>query len=191
MSDPASPSPVPRATMPFFHSLTDIVTCSLSDLIGESEDPAAALAAVIAEMEEGKAGTARTVANAAATVTRLEGELAARRAEAERWRDEAKAAVLAGRDGDARTALVLKREAGDMAEAVEQELGQAKATHKHLQTTARALEARLSDARRKQSQLDSGQPVRWVEPLATDPAAPEDRASVDDELEALRRELGG
>ena len=118
--------------------------------------------------------------------------MAARRAEADRWQTDAKAALGDGREDAARAALVRKREATDMAAAVEQELDGAKATHRHLQTTARALEARLSDARRKRASLDAGEPVEWAEPiLPADPVTGETRDTVEDELEALRREMGG
>ena len=178
--------------MPYFSRLTDIVTCSLSDLLAEADDPGRALAEIIAEMEQGSAGAARAVATAAGTVTRLEGELTARRGEIDRWDKSAKEELKAGREEQAKAALIRRREARDMVAALEQELDAARGTHSHLQTTARALDARLSDARRKRATLEAGGDVDAVEPVLPDePVGGAGRSSVDDELEALRKELAG
>ena len=178
--------------MPYFSRLTDIVTCSLSDLLAEADDPGRALAEIIAEMEQGSAGAARAVATAAGTVTRLEGELTARRGEIDRWDTSAKEELKAGREEQAKAALVRRREARDMVAALEQELDAARGTHAHLQTTARALDARLSDARRKRATLEAGGDMDAVEPVLPDePIGGAGRSSVDDELEALRKELAG
>ena len=178
--------------MPYFSRLTDIVTCSLSDLLAEAEDPSRALSEIIAEMEQGSAGAARAVAAAAGTVTRLDGEFAARRGEIDRWDASAKQELKAGREEQAKAALVRRREARDMVAALEQELDAARGTHAHLRTTARALDARLSDARRKRATLEAGGDLEAVEAeLPDEPLTGPDRSSVDDELEALRRELAG
>ena len=175
--------------MPYFSRLTDIVTCSLSDLLAESGDPDKALSEIIEEMELGQAGAARSVATAAGTVARLEKELGEQRGEADRWRAEAKAELQAGREDEARTALVRRREADALAAGLEQELDAARGTHRHLQTTARALEARLNDAKRKRAQLAAGRPPGD----APAPAAPAPAAAaadgIEDELAALRAEM--
>ena len=178
--------------MPYFSRLTDIVTCSLSDLLAEADEPDRALSEIVAEMEQGVAGAARSVATAAGTVARLEGELAARRGEIDRWDRSAKDELRAGREEQAKAALVRRREARDMVAALEQELETARGTHRHLQTTARALDARLADARRKQAQLAAGDEADFMPHAAPNvPSAGEARTTVDDELEALRKELGG
>ena len=179
--------------MPYFSRLTDIVTCSLSDLLAEADDPTRALAEIIAEMEQGSAGAARSVATAAGTVTRLEGEVEARRTEIDRWDEAAKDELRSGNEEEARAALIRRREARDMVAGLEQELEAARGTLTHLRTTARALDARLADARRKRATLEGGGDVRFVE--AAHPARPAAAAvaeeSVDDELAALRAELAG
>ena len=179
--------------MPYFSRLTDIVTCSLSDLLAEAEDPGRALSEIIAEMEQGSAGAARAVATAAGTVARLDGELAARRGEIDRWDASAKEELKAGHEERAKAALIRRREARDMVAALEQELEAARGTHAHLRTTARALDARLADARRKRAALESGGDLDLVDaPAPADlPATATAGESVDDELEALRKELAG
>ena len=177
--------------MPFFSRLTDIVTCSLSDLLAETADPDAALAEIIAEMELGRAGAARSVATAAGTVDRLNRDVAEQRGEADRWRDEAKRELQAGREAEARTALLRKREAEDVTAGLEQELSAAESLLKHLRTTARALEARLNDAKRKRAALAAGEDLPAEPTPAANPAAATADDGIEDELAALRAELGG
>ena len=178
--------------MPFFSRLTDIVTCSLSDLLAESGDPDAALAEIIAEMELGRAGAARSVATAAGTVARLNRDVAEQRRDADRWQAEAKRELSAGREAEARTALVRRREATDVIAGLEQELVSAEELHRHLQTTARALEARLNDAKRKRAALAAGEALPADATPAPEPAAADaGDDGIDDELAALRAELGG
>ncbi len=176
--------------MPYFSRLTDIVTCSLSDLLAETDDPEAALAEIIAEMELGRAGAARSVATAAGTVARLTREIEEQQAESARWQAEAKRELSAGNEAEARVALVRRREAADVIAGLEQELSSAAELHRHLQTTGRALEARLNDAKRKRAALAAGEELPAEARPAVEPAAAADDG-IEDELNALRAELGG
>ncbi|MFH5805713.1 PspA/IM30 family protein [Alienimonas sp. DA493] len=177
--------------MPFFSRLTDIVTCSLSDLLADVDDPDAALAEIIAEMELGRAGAARSVATAADTAARLNREIAEQQAEADRWQAEAKKELAAGREAEARTALVRRREAADVIAGLRQELSSAEELHRHLQTTARALEARLNDAKRKRASLANGETPAADAPAPVEaaPAAAPPDDDIEHELAALRAEL--
>ena len=47
--------------MSYFSRLTDIVTCNLTEILSSSDDPIAAIAQVISEMEEGLGGCERCV----------------------------------------------------------------------------------------------------------------------------------
>ncbi|QDT16273.1 PspA/IM30 family protein [Alienimonas californiensis] len=177
--------------MPFFSRLTDIVTCSLSDLLAGVDDPDAALGEIIAEMELGRRGAARSVATAADTAARLSREIAEQQAAADRWQSEAKRELAAGREAEARTALLRRRDAADVIAGLRQELSSAEELHRHLQTTARALEARLNDAKRKRAALAAGAsgadaPRPFVE---TAPAAARPDDDIELELAALRAEL--
>ena len=180
--------------MPYFSRLTDIVTCSLSDLLAEAEDPGRALAEIIAEMEQGSAGAARAVATAAGTVARVEGELGARRGEIDRWDAAAKEELKAGNEDAAKAALVRRREARDMVAALEQELESARGTH---DAFADDRPRPRRPPRRRPPQTGRAR-QRWRRRLhrgRTHAAAPPGTAaageSVDDELEALRKELAG
>ena len=178
--------------MPFFSRLTDIVTCSLSDLLAESDDPDRALAEIIAEMELGKSGAARSVATASGTVDRLTRDVNDSRGDADRFRAEAKRALTDGDEAEARAALIRKKEAEAVIAGLEQELSSAESLLKHLQTTARALEARLNDAKRKRAALAAGESLPDDRQPAAEPvaaAAADD--GIEDELAALRAELAG
>ncbi len=61
--------------MSYFSRLTDIVTCNLTEILTEAEDPGAAIADVISEMEEGLSGCERCVHRAERAATELRGEL--------------------------------------------------------------------------------------------------------------------
>lgn len=179
--------------MNYFSRLTDIVTCNLTEMLAREADPAAALQKITAEMEEGLAGARRSVATATANEGRLQKELAELHGQTDQLTDEAKSQLRAADESAARLALVRKQEVVDVIAGLEQQRKAAIATRDHLTTTLRALEARLSEARRRQQELQSS-------PLVVAPSAKAGRAAVrnDDprtgqveaELDSLKRELG-
>jgi phage shock protein A len=179
--------------MNYFSRLTDIVTCNLNEMLARESDPAAAIRKIIAEMEEGLAGARRSVATATANEERLGKELAELSGQTEQLTEEARSALKAADESAARVALARKQEVADVMAGLEQQHKAANATREHLTTTLRALEARLSEARRRQEDLQAG-------PKARTPAASGGRTAtldddprtrrIEDELEALKRELG-
>ena len=177
--------------MTYFSRLTDIVTCNLTDLLRESADPVATLDEIVLEMEEGLAGARRSVKTAAGNAERLLAEIETHRNQVTIWKESARQAVAAGQEDEARIALSRKQELEDVAAGLEQEYAAAVATRDHLDTTHRALQARLADARRKRAEL-TGETVP-PEPVASY-ASPEPigerQQSIEDELAALKRELG-
>lgn len=180
--------------MNYFSRLTDIVTCSLTEILAKEADPATAIRRIIGEMEEGLAGAQRSVNTATANEERIRGELEEHAAQVDYWMSQAKSELQAGSEEAARTALIRKREIEDLIAGLEQQHQAAIATCEHLSTTLRALEARLAEARRKQQQLETESPPEAKSTLSTShPAAPvnDTRAEqIERELEALRRELG-
>jgi phage shock protein A len=179
-------------TMNYFSRLTDIVTCNLNEILAREADPQAALQKIITEMEAGLAGARRAVATAAANEERLGKELAELGQQAEQLTEEARNGLRADDESAARLALLRKQEVVDVVGGLEQQLKAAHATREHLTTTLRALEARLSEARRRQLELEASPKAR-VGSSKTGGAAGEDdpRAQeIETELEALRRELG-
>lgn len=183
--------------MSFFSRLSDIVSCKLDDLIGGQADPAAAMARIISEIEEGLAGAKRSVTAAGGSEERLKGELAERKQQAVWWGDKARQELAHDHEDAARQALMRKRETEDLAAGIEQQLAAATSTREHLSTTMRAIEARLSEARRKQEEfrasLSATAPPRTTSgPSGSAPPPTIDRArasQIEAELEALRKEL--
>lgn len=180
--------------MTFFSRLTDIVTCNLSHLLAQAEDPRAAIAEIILEMREGLSGAQRSVNTASASEERLRQEIDSHRTQVEVWTVKAKEHLIAGVEAEARQSLLRKREVEDLIAGLLQQHRAAIATKDHLATMQRALEARLAEALRRQESL--GVPIQ--EAPSTTPSylsmphsVAEDRhREVDAELEALRQELG-
>lgn len=179
--------------MSYFSRLTDIVTCNLQDLLARENDPQSAIGRIVAEMEEGFDGAQISVRTAQASVSRLQTELTDHQARADHWYNTARVALQENNDTEARAALLRKGEVDDLIAGLKQQLSAAEATREQLATTMRALEARLTEARRKLADIG-------VEPATEPPArstaatqsAPVDNTraeQVEAELEALRRSL--
>lgn len=176
--------------MTYFSRLTDIVTCNLTDLLKQSGDPVATLDEIVLEMEEGLAGARRSVNTAANNAERLLGEIEAHRNQVTIWKESARQAVVGGHEDEARIALTRKQELEDVTAGLEQEYAAAVATRDHLETTHRALQARLADARRKRAELTGdAAPVDPAAPYAVQETADDRNQAIEDELEALKREL--
>ena len=185
--------------MSFFSRLSDIVSCKLEDLIAEQVDPPAAMARIIAEIEEGLAGAKRSVTAAAGSEERLKAELEERRKQAAGWGNKAREEMAGDNEEAARQALLRKRETEDLEAGIEQQLAAATSTREHLTTTLRAIEARLSEARRRLHDLQAPSSGASAKPAAarrgpagSSPPPTIDRtraAQIEEELAALRREL--
>jgi phage shock protein A len=184
--------------MSFFSRLSDIISCKLDDLLAEAGEPASAIARVVAEIEEGLNGARRSVQAATNSEKRLQGELDERNGQVAYWGGKAREELLAGREDGARHALSMKRETEDLAAGLQQQLAAAASTREHLTTTLRAIEARLAEARRRQTELTDPAAtltrvaVQKAVSSAIAPATDNARAAqIEAELEALRRELKG
>lgn len=181
--------------MSYFSRLTDIVTCNLSEILSSADDPSAAIAQVIGEMEEGLSGCERCVHRAERAATDLRKELDEYVAQVGSWMDKAKTALSAGDEPTAREALLRKKEVEDLLAGLEREHRAAEATHDSLKTTLRALEARIAEARRRSNQMETGddeaEPIADIETSGIESSIGASRSQlIDDELAELRRELG-
>ncbi len=143
-------------------------------------------------MEAGLAGARRSVATAAANGERLGKEVAELDQQTDQLTEEARACLRAADESAARLALLRKQEVADVVAGLQQQLKAAHATREHLTTTLRALEARLSEARRRQLELETspksrvGSSKSGSTTIEDDPRAHE----IETELAALKRELG-
>jgi phage shock protein A len=171
--------------MPYFSRLTDIVTCNLTALLEGAPDPAAALAEIVREIEEGVTGANRSATTAARNAARLAAEIEEQRQQVEYWMSQARKHLADQDDDMARQALFRKREVEDLVAALIDQQRAAQATREHLTTMLHALQARLADAERRLGGLQ-GVPV--AETLERR-EPPTEHADVDAELERLRKEL--
>ena len=180
--------------MTYFSRLTDIVTCSLTEILSKEADPASAIRQIILEMEEGLAGAQRSVNTATASEERIHREIEEHTTQIQFWTSKAKDELQAGSEGGARLALVRKREIDDLVAGLQQQHKAATATRDHLTTMLHALEARLAEARRKRQQLESDMPQGDVAVLsATESTTTVNQAraeQIERDLEELKRELG-
>lgn len=180
--------------MTYFSRLTDIVTCNLTQLLAQAEDPRAAISEIIREMREGVSGAQRSVNTAIASEQRLSLEMESHQAQIDLWTGKAREQLQAGSETEARQCLLRKREVEHLIAGLAQQHKAATATRTHLATMQRALEARLSEALRRQESLG-------FVTLETAPSVPHYLASptpvaedlhceIDAELELLKRQLG-
>ena len=180
--------------MSYFSRLTDIVTCNLTRLLAQSEDPHAAILDIIQEMQEGLAGAQRSVNTARASEEHLRQEIESHRSQIEMWLAKVKEQLQTGADADARQSLLRKREVEDLIAGLAQQHDAAIKYREHLSTMKGALEARLSEALRKRESL--GVPATDAQTdvpayLANQPSITKNTDhDVDAELERLKRELG-
>jgi phage shock protein A len=177
--------------MNYFSRLTDIVTCNLNEILARESDPVAALRRIIAEMDEGLAGARRSVSTAATNEQRLRGELGELHGQVEHLTEEARESLRAGDESAARVTLVRRQEVADVIAGLEQQHKAACATRDHLNTTLRALEARLSEARRRMQELEVSPKMRVS--ASTGQSLPYDdprSRQIEDELATLKREIG-
>ena len=173
--------------MPFFSRLTDIVTCNLTDLLTNSDDPQATLQEIIDEMEQGLAGAQRSVQTAQKNKRALEEDLKDSQKQIADWDATALEQLNAGDENAARTSLYRKKEVTDIAAGFEQQVQVAHSTYESLMTTYRALEARLAEAKRKQAEL--GVKENDDHSTLTTTAKQLREQEVEDELAALKNRI--
>lgn len=183
--------------MSFFSRLTDIVTCNVNELIRNAPDPKVAAQQILRELEEGVAGARRSARTAATATGRCDCEIQQNQSQIVYWNSQAKSDLAEGNESGARLSLIRKKEVEDLVAALHREQQAARATHEHLQTVLRAVEARLAEARRIHRELN---PESSVMPHASTPQIEDAllnppevdshrEQQIDEELERLRREL--
>jgi phage shock protein A len=180
--------------MPHFSRLTDIITCSISEILNTSTDPTQTLREIIDEMNEGLTACRRNVKTSATNGDRLKREIADYESQITEWKDRAKQFLSEGDEDGARDALRRKVEVEDLIAGLRPELDAANSTCQHMLRIQKALEARQAEAIRKMEEM-TGMVAEVQQPSATAAmsasAASRVRANeVEAELEALKRELG-
>jgi phage shock protein A len=139
--------------MGIFARLSDLITANVNALLDQVEDPERMLAQALREMEQAQALARRHAAAAIAAERRLGRELAQNRARAAHWREQARAALAAGREDLARRALACTLEHDDLARSLEGQHAAAVETSTEVRGALRALETRMAEARHRQRAL--------------------------------------
>jgi len=189
--------------MNYFNRLTDIVTVNLTSLLTSADDPGEAIDQIVTEIRTGLDGAERSVGTARRNEQKVLEELSELSHQLTVFTERARAALSAGNESEAREALERKQEVIDLVAGLEQQLQAAIATREQLETTQKALKARLAEAERRQRELreetsaDTGSTANHSAAArfgalggAAQNSPPERRSAVDAELDALRRELG-
>jgi phage shock protein A len=180
--------------MSYFSRLTDIVTCNLSEILAQEENPEEAIEQIIYEIQEGVAGALRSLKTAGNNADRLKQEIVTHTEQGEKLAQQAISAIENDQENAARELLVRKTEQFDLVAGLQQQLTSANNLVQHLTTTHRALEARLHDAQRKQQDLKDGVigNAGEVQPSApeNETSAPDRNQQIEDELAALKKKLG-
>lgn len=179
--------------MSYFSRLTDIVTCNLSEILAQEENPEEAIEQIIYEIHEGVAGALRSLKTAQTNVERLEREIQEHTDQAANLAEQAMSALENDNEDEARKLLLRKTEQLDLVAGIEQQISSANNLVQHLTTTHRALEARLHDAQRKKQELKDGvvgeadaKPRNPTEEVMETDRSQE----IEDELAALKKKLG-
>ncbi len=181
--------------MPHFSRLTDIITCSLTEILEEAEDQQQTLREVLDEMEEGLASARRVARTSAANRDRLQKEIEAHTAQVGGWVEKAKSSLRAGDETGARMALTRKVEVEDLIEGLKPELDASESNYQNMLRIQKALEARHSEAQRRLVDLTGESTEVRLESEtaihAVNQSQQEKSCEVEAELEALRRQLEG
>jgi phage shock protein A len=180
--------------MPHFSRLTDIVTCSLTEILESSDDPATTLREIVEEMEEGLTSARRVARTSGSNRDRLQKEITTHSTQLNDWLSKAKTALSDGDETTAREALTRKVEIEDLIEGLTPELEAANATWQNMLRIQKALEARHSEAIRRMAELTGKTPAVRLESEtaahAITQSEQEKSTEVEAELEALRKQLG-
>jgi phage shock protein A len=180
--------------MPYFTRLTDIVTCSLTDILDGSANPELTLQDVIQEMKQGLSGARRSARTADSNRVRIQNDIEEHSSQMTEWVNRARQSLEAGREDEARDALTRKVELEDLIDGLKPEVEAASKTHEHMLRIQKALEARHSEALRRLSELTGdSQTIQLESETAVHPVAQSQQDKLDEveaELQALKKELG-
>lgn len=139
--------------MSIFSRTRDIIAANVIDLVERSNDPAKTIRVMILEMEETlvevRASAARYIAD-----QKEKGRQIAQLAELQaNWTERAELALSKDRDDLARAALMEKEKLVELAEELRDEVGQIDAALRALEADIAKLQAKLREARNRQSAI--------------------------------------
>jgi phage shock protein A len=141
--------------MSIFSRTRDIIAANVIDLVNRSDDPAKTIRVIIMEMEETlvevRAAAARSIADQKEKIRQVAqiGQLQ------DSWTERAELALSKGRDDLARLALIEKEKLTDLGEELNEEIAGIGQALRALETDIAKLQAKLREARARQSALSA------------------------------------
>jgi phage shock protein A len=139
--------------MGIFTRVRDIISSNINAMLEKAEDPEKLVKMMIREMEDTLVEIKANCASGMATKKKIKREMETVLDLAKTWDAKAELAINKGREDLAREALMEKRRHVERAEALEEELDQAKTLVTQCQSDIMQLEDKLSAAREKQRVL--------------------------------------
>jgi phage shock protein A len=150
MSQKTRDSRMEDVEMGIFTRVRDIINANINAMLDKAEDPEKLVKMMIREMEDTLVEIKANCAAAMATKKKIAREMELTLQHAKNWGGKAELAVEKGREDLAREALMEKRRFVERAEALENELEQAKGLVTQYQNDIMQLEDKLGAAREKQ-----------------------------------------
>ena len=139
--------------MGIFTRVRDIISSNINAMLDKAEDPEKLVKMMIREMEDTLIEIKANCASGMATKKKIKREIETVLDLAKSWDNKAQLAIDKGREDLAREALLEKRRHVERAEALEEELEQAKNLVTQCQSDIMQLEDKLGSAREKQRVL--------------------------------------
>jgi len=179
--------------MPHFSRLTDIITCSLSEILSQCTDQKQTLQEILSEMQEGLNACSRNIKTSLATQQRLQREITAYELQIAEWKTRARQTLLETDEEAARDALRRAMELEDLIAGLRPELEATSSNSRNMSRIQKALEARFSEAFRRLEELTGDASLFPATPA---PLNSQERSSADNshntleqQLEALKKDL--
>lgn len=139
--------------MGIFTRFSDIVSSNINSMLDKAEDPEKMIKLMIHEMEDTLIELKSSCAGVIAGRKKVERKLDEIHGRKDLWADRANLAVAKGRDNLAREALLEKRRFSEVAEALENELGEYAGLVTQYQEDISELESKLNNAKEKKRVL--------------------------------------
>jgi len=136
--------------MGIFTRFTDIVNANLNSMLDKAENPEKMVRMIIQEMEETLVDVRSTAAKSIAEKKTILREIRLLEASISQWQQKAELALAKNREDLARAALVEKQNAQNKVSTVKEDLEQIDTHLNAVQEDSQRLQAKLSEAKRKQ-----------------------------------------
>ena len=138
---------------PVFSRARDIFAANITEMLDRSEDPAKMIRMVILEMEETLVEVRATAARSIADIKEMRRAVTRLDEIQNDWTAKAELALSKDRDDLARSALVERQKAADMAESLRSEMDQVEQVLRGYEADIAKLQAKLREARARQAAI--------------------------------------